>query len=420
MEPLVDYYAEQYQLKQPSFPAWFNDLQTQAFDAYLAKGLPTRKTEQWKYTKLDALKQKQFKQGLSRVRSESASHKVEVIDGTIAVPSTLPKGVQILKLSDALVEFESECRAVFTTKQNPDAHCFENLNLALLNEGLFVLVEKNVQLAEPIEILVKNKQAELSYHFHHVFYIEEGASVDIVEHFHGADEIAYFSNHISQLYLKANAKATHIKILEEGNAAYHISKNYTYQERDAELKCHSFVFNGGTVRSDLESDLQASGAHIAMNGLYLTSDTQHVAHYTRVNHLSPHATSDEFYKGILGGASQAVFNGTIHVAKDAQKTDASQQNKNLLLSSKAEIDTKPQLEIFADDVKCAHGATVGQLEENALFYLQTRGIAKTDAVALLVNAFAGDLIDQLDDKHRALKDYLHQRLEQKLRQAYAL
>ncbi len=416
MEALATYYENQFESNETLFPTWFAKLQAQAFSDYLEQGLPTRKTEQWKYNSLEKLKKINFIESELILTQSNSQSVVEITDGVLSLADNLPNGVTVLKLSDALEKYSDACQALFVGHSSTK-DCFENINLALLDEGVFFHVDKNTKIVEPLKIIVKNTKAQQSHHLHHVFLIEEGAKVDIIEKFIGNDDTEYFNNHISQLLVKSNAHASYIKLIEEGNSSHHISKLNLFQQADSTVECHSFAFNGGLVRSDIASDLLGSGAHVAMNGLYLTSGSQQVSHYTKVNHLKPHATSDEFYKGILGGSSKATFNGTVYVAKDAQKTNAVQQNKNLLLSTKAQINTKPQLEIYADDVKCAHGATVGQLEDQAMFYLQSRGIAKEDAVILLVNAFAGDLIDKLNtEQHLALKESLYTRLEERLRE----
>ena len=190
--------------------------------------------------------------------------------------------------------------------------------------------------------------------------------------------------------LAASAKLTHYKIQRESKAAYHLGHLAVKQSAHSQFASHSLSLGGKLVRSDISMYLQEEHAHCLMNGIYAPSEGQHVDHHTTVNHLVPNCSSEQDYKGILTGRSRAVFNGKVIVAKDAQHTDAKQQNKNLLLSANAEIDTKPQLEIFADDVLCSHGATVGQLDEEALFYLATRGIGRLEASHYLIHAFAQD------------------------------
>ena len=419
MTALAASYQQQFESKTARLPAWLNEIQAQAFAAYNTQGLPTRKTEQWKYSNLEALKSQSYQFSDMRFKENTESEHVQIIDGEVAIPNALPSGVQILSLSDALTSYQAQLQQLLS-KSKPSAHCFENINRALMQQGLVVVIEQDTLLEKPLTLEICHQQANTAHQLAIFYLVAAGAKAMVVENYHGAQDSNYFINQSSHVLLEQNANLTHIKVIEEGADSHHISKLNAVQQRASTLCCHSFAFNGGLVRSDIESDLMESESHIEMNGLYVTSAKQHVAHYTKVNHLCPHASSDELYKGVLGGASQAVFNGTVYVEKDAQKTNAAQQNKNLLLSKQAEIDTKPQLEIYADDVKCAHGATVGQLEEKALFYLQSRGISKAEAVSLLINGFAGDLIEKLGDAHVHLKEKLHQRLENYLRQAYGI
>lgn len=419
MSALAEFYSKEFQSQETIFPDWFAQYRQQAFNDYLSQGLPHRKTEQWQYSSVEPIKNCDYLSSANIALNKTESSCVDIIDGVLSVPEALPNGVKVLALSEAMVQFKASCELIFKKEAHSASGCFENINTALLSEGLFFYVEKNVQVIEPLNINIRNTQSKVSHHSQHVFLIEEGASLDVIETFSGEDNQNYFNNHVSQFILKQNASANMVKVIEEGDKSHHIAKTNIFQYRDSVAAHHSFALNGSMVRSDINVDLIESGAHAILNGLYLTTGTQNVSHYTKVNHLCPHATSDEFYKGILTDKSKGTFNGTVYVAKDAQKTVAGQQNKNLLLSNTAEVNTKPQLEIFADDVKCAHGATIGQLDEKALFYLQSRGIAKADAAYLLVNAFTNDLIERLDgESFSVLKIKLHQHIEQHLRNSY--
>lgn len=420
MTALTTFYNEQFKGKKAKFPHWFSDYQTLNFNRYLKQGLPERKTEQWQYVSLDKLKQFEFKSEPSNLLTDSTSEDIHITDGIITLPSVLPKGVTLMPLSVALTTHQAVCEALFSDKSHAQANCFEQINMGLLSEGIFIQVEKNAQIIAPLTININHTSANISHHSQCVYLIEENASINIVETFSGQASLNYFNNHLSHCCLKANAKATLVKIIEESDSATHISKTKVHQYRDSHFTHHSFALNGQMVRSDVEVDLIESGSHAVLNGLYLTTGTQNVSHFTRVNHLSPHAKSDEFYKGILADQSKGTFNGAVFVAKDAQKTSATQQNKNLLLSEKAQVNTKPQLEIYADDVKCAHGATIGQLDEDALFYMQSRGISKQEATTLLVNAFSNDLVEKLTaDVFSVLKVKLHHQIEQYLRNSNA-
>lgn len=417
MSALESFYTSSFNQRSTDFPAWFANVQQQAFERYQQQGLPTRKTEQWKYTSVENLKQLVPQIATVSIEEKAQNFVVRVEDGFITIPKQLPAGVSIMKLSEALENFKDDLAPLFDSN-NKHAQCFEHINMALMSEGLFIHIDKNIQVNTPLTVEINTSTLQQSQHLQHVVYVEEGARFKLVEQFSAGAEAVYFNNHVLQSIVKDNAHLEYVKVIDEAPSAFHIGKTNLFLHQNAQAICHSFALNGQMLRSDINADLLEQGAHVSMNGLYLTSNTQNVAHYTRANHLKPHATSDEVYKGILGGKSKGTFNGTVYVAKDAQKTDASQQNKNLLLSDKAEINTKPQLEIFADDVKCAHGATIGQLDETAMFYLQSRGIAKKEAASLLVNAFAGDLIEKLSTENFSdLKQHLHTHLEKHLRQS---
>ena len=226
----------------------------------------------------------------------------------------------------------------------------------------------------------------------HLVILEEGSSASLIEDYQGDEHTCYVSNTITEVSLAAHTKLTHYKIQRESKMAYHMGHIAVKQAKGSQLDSHLFSVGGKWVRSDMTIELQEPDAQCLMNGIYTPADLQHMDHHTLVVHEAPSCRSEQDYKGILSGRSRAVFNGRVIVAKGAQHTEAKQQNKNLLLSKNTEIDTKPQLEIFADDVICTHGATVGQLDEEALFYLATRGIGRADASRYLVRAFAAENI----------------------------
>jgi Fe-S cluster assembly protein SufD len=241
---------------------------------------------------------------------------------------------------------------------------------------------------------------------------EAGSSASIIEDYQGDLNTRYFTNTITEVSLAADAKITHYKIQRESKLAYHIGHIAVKQAANSQFESHSFSIGGKLVRSDITIGLHESGAHCLMNGVYAPADMQHMDHHTVVTHEVPSCSSEQDYKGILSGQSRAVFNGQVIVVKDAQHTVAKQQNKNLLLSANAEIDTKPQLDIFADDVVCTHGATVGQLDEEALFYLAARGIGRVEANRYLVQAFASENLKKFANIE--LADWLSTLLNQQL------
>ncbi len=237
---------------------------------------------------------------------------------------------------------------------------------------------------------------------------DENSQAHVIESYVSLGGGSYFSNAVTEVVLGQNASIEHYKLQEESTNAFHVATLQTHQGRDSRFVSHSVSFGGQLTRNDIRAVLSAEGTDCTLNGLFMVDGRQHVDFHTTVEHSQPHGTSQEYYKGILDGRSRGVFNGRVHVHPGAQKTDATQSNKNLLLSRNAEVDTKPELEIYADDVKCSHGATVGQLDPDALFYLRARGIDEGSARGLLTYGFAQDIIDRMPIQH------VRERLEQAL------
>jgi Fe-S cluster assembly protein SufD len=267
----------------------------------------------------------------------------------------------------------------------------------MISDGLFVYVPDNTVLAEPIEALFYSSPSEMpavSYP-RNLYLLGRGAKATVIETFLGDHDRRYLTNCASEIVLQANASLEHIKVGIEGPSAYHVATIQVDQARDSRFISRSFSFGGALVRNDINSNLNESGAECDFQGLYLATGTQHVDNHTAIDHRVAHCKSREVYKGVLSAKSEGVFNGKVYVRKDAQKTIAEQSNKNLLLSPDATINTKPQLEIFADDVRCTHGATIGQLDAESIFYLRSRGLSDEQARAVLVRAFAHEVIDGL-------------------------
>jgi Fe-S cluster assembly protein SufD len=226
--------------------------------------------------------------------------------------------------------------------------------------------------------------------------LSENSQATVIESYIGLNDSDYFNNTVTEVCMKQNAHLQHYKIQQESMQAYHIGSLKITQAKDSRVESHSISLGGALVRNDIHSLLEAEGAGIRMNGLYMATGKQHVDNHTRVDHMRPHTSSHEIYRGVLNDHARGVFNGKVVVHKDAQKTDAVQSNANLLLSDNAEVDTKPELEIYADDVKCAHGATVGQLDQDMLFYLRSRSIDENTAKSLLTFAFADEVIRRIN------------------------
>jgi len=281
--------------------------------------------------------------------------------------------------------------AQFTTQ------AFVALNTAALEDGAFVHIKRGTVVDEPIHLLfVSTPSAGPTVsHPRTLIIAEENCQATIVESYSGTPDRVYFTNAVTEVAVAENAVLDHYKVQRESLKAYHVATMQLQLARSANFSSHSIALGGSLVRNDANAYLGGEGIECTLNGVYLGNDRQVIDNHTAIDHAMPHCNSHEVYKGILDGHSRGVFNGKIFVRQDAQKTDAKQTNQTLLLSPTAQIDTKPQLEIFADDVKCTHGATIGQLSDEALFYLRARGIPKDQARALLTYAFAGDIVSRI-------------------------
>lgn len=421
MNGLLEHYQAQAIARRSSLP-WLAQLQQQAMEILDKQGFPGRFDEDWKYTRVDALLQHPFTNpelkdvDASALMSDAPGClQVHVINGQVVVSdallAALPKGMLVLPLMEALTS-HAELIESYLTQNNEPAHGFQALNTALLQTGLFIYLPKGLVLEKPLLINHWQDKDQQAVHLRHLIVAEEAAQASIIEDYRGQEACCYFSNTMTDVFTHPKASLCHYKIQRESKAAYHIGHLSVKQQAFSQFESHSLSLGGKLVRSDIHIQLQQPDAQCLMNGIYAPMEGQHVDHHTTVEHQVPDCRSTQDYKGILAGHSRAVFNGKVVVAKDAQHSHAEQQNKNLLLSEQAEIDTKPQLEIFADDVVCSHGATVGQLDEDALFYLATRGIDRAQAMSYLIHAFAAQNLARIPQA--ALADWMTQLLNQQL------
>ncbi|MFI4962262.1 MAG: Fe-S cluster assembly protein SufD [Legionellales bacterium] len=421
MSAILEFYQQEAQARVSSIP-WLAQMQCQALAALNHSGFPTRQDEEWKYTSVDSLVQQGFTQN-PNPKSDSDFKKSDIpvqrqisihnglIRGIEELKSLLPQGVLILPLSEALSQHPERIKPYLGTIM-PTEHGFHSLNTAMLHLGLFIYIPAGIRMDEPIALSHVQDTMNQALHLRHIVVLEEGSQATLIEEYRGAEDCSYLTNTVTEIFLGARAQLSHYKIQRESKLAYHLGHVSVRQSDHSTFSSHSLSLGGRLVRSDISIYLQEEYADCLMNGIYTPADGQHVDHHTTVHHLVPNCRSEQDYKGILVGRSRAVFNGKVIVAKDAQHTDAKQQNKNLLLSAQAEVDTKPQLEIFADDVLCSHGATVGQLDEDALFYLATRGIDRVEAVGYLIHAFAEANLRLI--QHANLADWMGQLLSEQV------
>jgi Fe-S cluster assembly protein SufD len=389
---------------------WLVRQRTDALDAFAQRGFPTRRDEEWKYTSVAAFEQHAFAATADNRGAANAAAAMQRIalgndDGCLLVfhngryapelslLGQLPAGAQIGSLADALNQNPEALQPWLATETPTSA--FGLLNTAFMSDGAFVHLERGTVLPAPVHLLFLSTVANGASHVRNLVVAEEGAQATVIEHYAGVDGTVYFTNAVTQIHAAASASIEHHKLQQEAADAFHIAGIHALQQRDSRLESHSFSLGAALARNDITTMFAAPGCDATLNGLYLVGGRQHVDHHTRVDHRMPNGTSRENYRGVLDGASHGVFNGKVIVHPGAQKTNAFQANHNLLLSRDAEIDTKPQLEIFADDVKCNHGATVGQLDANQLFYLRSRGVDETVARNMLVHAFAHDVIERI-------------------------
>ncbi|RAP34716.1 Fe-S cluster assembly protein SufD [Legionella quinlivanii] len=424
MSAIVEFYQSQIKNKPASLPA-LAEVQRHALQEFRRLGFPTRHHEEWKYTLVDPLLQYEFHSELPGNAEQSVVPAPEfgihcglnngLFYNSEAILQLREKGVIVESLLTIIQEQPERVNAYL--KQTHFEHGFQALNTASLNSGLFIYIPANVKLEEPLVINYWQDISELAVHSRTLIILEQNASAVVVESYQGKKDCVYLNNQMTEVYLSEQADLTHYKIQQESRKAFHIGHLSVQQACASEFKSHSLSLGGRLVRSDINIAMKESQAACLMNGIYIPGDNQHIDHHTVVNHIMPECRSTQDYKGILSGKSRAVFNGKVIVAPGAQQTEAQQQNKNLLLSGQSEVNTKPQLEIFADDVICSHGATVGQLDEDALFYLATRGIGRQEASRYLIQAFAAENLKLI--AYRPAAEWIGNLINQQLEENHA-
>ncbi len=400
------HYSAEFQKTAASLPghevAWIADWRAVALQRFVSLGFPSVKDEAWKYTNVRAL----AAQPMTAAYRDSKPAKVEarVPDAHLIVfvngrhqPSlsklgSLPEGVSIRSLAEVIQKDPESARAWL--RQTDETRAFSALNGAFLQDGLMVQVDDDCQLKEPIEVVWLGDKADNTLISERLWVdLGRNSELTLVERFEGENGGSYWRNALAEIRIGENAKVRHVTCQTEGPEAQHFRQLRADLGRSARYESHVLAFGGAVGRDEIEVRFQGEGGESILNGLFVGHGKQHLDNRTLFDHAVPHCRSVELYKGILGGAATGVFDGKVLVRREAQKTDSSQTNKNLLLSREAEINTKPSLEIYADDVKCAHGATTGQLDANALFYLRARGVDKQRAEELLTAAFAHEVLD---------------------------
>lgn len=408
----------------------WHQLRKEAFAYFTEHGLPKAKDEEYRYTHIGRVVEKSVDFSGLQPGATSGSqveaplfHDVDAIHVFISngivdadkLAAFSHDGIEILTLKQAASKYPKEVEQHIGKYSNEKKDPFAALNTAFSYEGIFLKVNKNTVLDKPVILHYTNGAAEESSVIlsRNLMIIERGAQAEIIESYTSADSNQQFSNHVSEILVEANANLKYFKLQNQNDKAYHIDNSIITQHRDSVVKSYTFTLEGKIIRNNLSYVLEEENCEAHMFGLYVTHRDAHVDNHTSVDHKVANCYSNEIYKGILDDTSKGVFNGKIFVRPDAQKTNAFQSNKNILLTDTASVNTKPQLEIWADDVSCSHGCTTGQLDEEQLFYLRSRGINKSSAKAMLLHAFVNDVLDkiEIDFLHDFINDEMYNRLD---------
>ena len=399
-------------------PSWLQRLRANAMERFEELGFPSVKDEEWKYTNVAAIAKIDFKPGTSPKAAspgsdakdlaslgspETAASQLVFVNGklrkALSAVNGLPQQVVAMDLSEAIADerYGEIVGSNLARQADYVANGFTALNTAFISDGAFVYIPKDAVVETPIQLLfVSDGAAVNAANFPRILVVaEENSSATLIESYVSTDDTVYFTNAVVEIALKDGARLEHYKTQRESLEAFHIATTMADLGPNSTYDSTTITFGARLSRHDYGVTMDHEGVECWVDGLYLVTASQHTDTHSVIDHRKPHCTSHQLYKGILDGKSRAVFNGKVFVRHDAQKTDAMQTNKNLLLSNEARVDTKPQLEILADDVKCAHGAAVGQIDEDQLFYLETRGIHPDLSRNLLTYGFAEEVIGKI-------------------------
>lgn len=424
-EEIKEWYLNEFKLFENSLngesAAPIHKIRKEAISNFSNLDFPNTKNEEWKYTNIAPLLKYNFKpaskkqeinqEQVDKFLFAESDHILLVFvnghfAGELSKVNDLPDGVVIGSIADAIKVKSPVVEKHFGKYADYKNQIFTALSTAYTRDGAFVFVPDGKIVENTIHVLflTGNSEENILTQPRNLFVAGKNSQVTIIEHYASLDENIYFTNAVTEIYAGESAVFDHIKLQEESKKAFHIARMEVEQERTSNFSSHAISLGGDISRNDFNSRFNDEGGECMMNGLFLTNGSQLFDVHTLIDHAKPHCNSHEHYKGILDDKSRGVFNGKVIVRQDAQKTNAFQENNNIILSDDALVNTKPQLEIFADDVKCSHGATIGQLDDDSMFYLKSRGIGEETARAILIHAFASDVIQSI--KIKAIKDYV--------------
>jgi Fe-S cluster assembly protein SufD len=413
--PYLARFEELFEQEGPKrHPAWLYPIRKAAMAHFAELGFPTVQHEDWRFTNVAPIAKLPFNpvtrvemDGLTQDRLSQfhftglKATRLVFVNGHLArelstiLPS--PQGVRISSLAEAAEADGALVQKHLGRYARVDDSGFAALNTAFFTDGAFIYLPAGARLQEPVHLIYisTTQQPGASFHCRNLIIADRDTRLSLIESYVSTVDAPYVTNALNEMVIGENAVVEHCKFQEESRAAYHIGTHFMALSKGCDFISHSFAFGAKLSRNNIRTGLNGDGLDCILNGLYLTRDEQLADHHMIVEHARPHCNSHEYFNGILDDRSRGVFHGRILVRQAAQKTDAKQTNKNLLLTDDATVDTKPQLEIYADDVKCTHGATVGQLNDESIFYLRARGIPLETARRILIHAFAGEIIDRV-------------------------
>lgn len=415
IESNIDHYLAEYARVERELPGSDDSKRERQTELrrFADAGFPTTRDEDWKYTSLQPVEKRRFEisdqaAALSVddltpfLPADLDAYRIVIVDGYFSAALSqlddLPEGVTVASFAAYLADNAGATVKAREIEEEPGS--LSAMNAALFTDGAYVETAAGTVLDKPLHVLsvASGAHDERMTQVRHRYVLGENTQASIIEHCVGLGDTAYFNNTVTEAVMGRNAQLTRLRVQQESAKGYHVSSFFAQQRRDSRVFNHGFDLGGRLARIDTNARLVDQNSEIHMYGVYVPTGRQHVDNHTRIDHVTEHSLSREFYKGVLADRGRGVFNGKIIIHQDAQKTDSEQACDALLLSDKAEVDAKPELEIYADDVTAAHGSTVGQLDEDAVFYLNSRGIDEQGARAILTYSFANSLVEKVEIK----------------------
>lgn len=416
-------------------PEWITDLRRKAISGFGELGFPTLSDEEWRFTNLEVLRRGSFsiaENGISNVSEKTVdSYKFSGLDclrlvfvngrfaASLSDTEDVGEGILVKSLSEAIREHGDLVKDHLAKYADYENDAFISLNTSYFEDGVFVYVPDRTVFEKPVHVLhvSTDEGRPLFINPRNLIIVGESSDAKVIEHYISLSQSVYFSNVVTEVVCGENANLEHYRLEFESHKAFNFSTLRVNQEKNSNIASHSILYGGAIVRNNVHPVLAGEGCNSDIYGLFISEGRQHMDNFMRVEHASPHCDSRQFYNGVLDGRSKGVFHGRILVHEGAEKTDAKQTNRNLLLSDTAQIDTKPQLEIYNDDVKCTHGATIGQMDEEALFYLCSRGIPMRKAKIIMLRAFTNQTLEHMsidsvrETLENVVMDWFERRLE---------